>query len=156
MLGLLLFSLNSKAQRYLTYIKCSAAGLGVREQNAESSNSINIFHQNIRRLRSKSVKLIHAFEIDNINPHILCLTKHHMVEQGLLHLTINGYLLGSSFCQKGLQREGVCIFVRIDQHFSKIHISHQCKGQDFEICAIQLVTKISNYIKLVQSSFRRG
>jgi hypothetical protein len=38
------FSLNSKAQRCLTYIKCSPAFLEVHKQNAESSNSINIFH----------------------------------------------------------------------------------------------------------------
>jgi hypothetical protein len=66
MLGLLLFNLNSKAQRCLTYIKCSPAVLEVHEQNAVSSNSINIFHQNIRRLRSKRLELTQAFEIDNI------------------------------------------------------------------------------------------
>jgi hypothetical protein len=42
----------------------------------------------------------------------------------------------------------VCIFVRTDQHFSKIYISHHCKEQDFEICAIQLITKTSNLIIL--------
>jgi exonuclease III len=71
-----------------------------------------------------------------------------MVEQELLQLTINGYLLGSSFYRKGLQRGGVCMFVRTDQHFSKIDISHRCKEQDFEICAIQLLIKTSNVIAL--------
>jgi hypothetical protein len=66
-----------------------------------------------------------------------------MVEQELLHLTINGYLVGSRFCQKYLQRGGMCIFVRIDLHFNKFDISQQCKEHDFEICAIQLVTKTS-------------
>jgi hypothetical protein len=47
------FSLNSKAQRCLTYVKCSSAVLEVHKQNVELSNSINIFHQNIRGLRSK-------------------------------------------------------------------------------------------------------
>jgi hypothetical protein len=42
----------------------------VHKQNAESSNSINIFHQNIRGLRSKGDELIYSFEINNINPHI--------------------------------------------------------------------------------------
>jgi hypothetical protein len=94
-------------------------------------------------LRSKRDALIHSFEIDNINPHMLCI-----VEQKLLHLTMIGYLLGSSFCQKGLQSGGMHIFVRTDQHFSKIDISHHCKEQDFEICAVLLVTKISNLIML--------
>jgi hypothetical protein len=37
-----------------------------------------------------------------------------MVEEELLHLTMNGYLLGSSLCRKGLQKGGVYIFVRAD------------------------------------------
>jgi hypothetical protein len=115
-------------------LKCPAV-LEVHKQNAESSNSINTFHQNIRGLRSKSDELIHFFEVDNINSHILCLSKHHMVEQELLHLTVNSYLL-----------TGGVFFVRTDHHFSKIDISHCCKEQDFEICAIQLVTKTSNLI----------
>jgi hypothetical protein len=50
------FSLNSKAQRcliYIKWIKCSHAILEVQKQNAESSNSVNIFHQDIRGLRTK-------------------------------------------------------------------------------------------------------
>jgi hypothetical protein len=128
-------------QKKNTREKSSPTILEVHKQNAESSNSVNIFHQNIRGLRSKSDEIIHSFEIDNINPYILCLSEHHMVEQELLHLTLNGYLLGSSFCQKDLQGGGVCIFVRTDQHFSEIDISHHCKEQHFEICSIQLLTK---------------
>jgi hypothetical protein len=50
-----------------------------------------------------------------------------MIEQDLLHLTLAGYLLGSSFCRLKLQRGGVCIFVRKDKCFNKIDISHHCK-----------------------------
>jgi hypothetical protein len=106
-----------------------------------SPKSLNIFHQNIRGLRNKSDELTHSFEIDGIHPHILCLSKHHMVKQDLLHLTLAGYLLGSSFCRLNLHRGGVCIFVRKDQCFNKIDISHHCKQQDLEICAIHLETK---------------
>jgi hypothetical protein len=49
-----------------------------------------------------------------------------MVEQELLHLAMDGHLLGSSFCQKGLQRAGVSIFVMTNQYFSKIDISRHC------------------------------
>jgi hypothetical protein len=48
--------------------------------------------------------------------------------------------------QKDLQNGGVYIFVTTDQHFSKTDISHCCKEQVFEICEIQLLTKISNLI----------
>jgi exonuclease III len=71
-----------------------------------------------------------------------------MVEQNLLHLSINGYQLGFIFCRKGLQRGGVCIFVKKDQHFNKIDISHHGKEQDLEICAILQVTKTANLIIL--------
>jgi exonuclease III len=71
-----------------------------------------------------------------------------MEEQDLLHLTILGYILGSSFCCKNLQKEGVCIFVRKDLYFSKINISHDCREKDVEICAIELETKLCKLIIL--------
>jgi hypothetical protein len=43
----------------------------------------------------------------------------------------------------------VCVFfVKKDQCFNKIGISHHCKEQDLEICAVQLETKTSNLIIL--------
>jgi hypothetical protein len=39
-------------------------------------------------------------------------------------------------------------FVKTNQHFSKTDISHHCKEQDFEISAIQLVTKTPHIIIL--------
>jgi hypothetical protein len=75
-----------------------------------------------------------------------------MVEQNLLHPSINGYQLGSSFCRKGLQREGVCIYVKNGQHFIKIDTSRYCKEQGLEICAIQLETTSASL--LILSLFR--
>jgi hypothetical protein len=71
-----------------------------------------------------------------------------MVEQDLLHLSMKGYQLGSSFCGKRPQEGGVCIFAKKDQHFNKTDISHHCKEQELEICANQLVTKTANLIIL--------
>jgi hypothetical protein len=61
-----------------------------------------------------------------------------MVEQDLFHLSINGYQLGSSFCWKGLQREGACIYVKNGHHSIKIDTLRYCKEQKSEISAIQL------------------
>jgi hypothetical protein len=48
-----------------------------------------------------------------------------MLQQELLHLTADGYLLGSSFCKKkNLQRWGMCIFVIKNQRFNITDISH--------------------------------
>jgi hypothetical protein len=129
------FSLKSKAQRCLTYIKCNYLGSKVHSKSVDSPITLNIFHQNIRGLRNKCDELIYSLEMDGIYLHILCLSEHHMVEQDLLHLTLAGYLLGSSFCRLKLQTGGVCIFVRKDQCFNKIDISLHCKEQDLEICA---------------------
>jgi phosphate uptake regulator len=86
--------------------------------------TLNIFDQNIRWQRNKSDEVIQSSEIDGINTCILCLSKHHMVEQDLLHLTLDGYLLSSSFCANKLQRGGLCIFIEKDECFNKIDISH--------------------------------
>jgi hypothetical protein len=80
-----------------------------QDKNVDLSNSLCTFHQNVRGLRSKSDKLIHSFEIDNINPNILCFSEHHIEEQDLLHHTLPGYVLGSSFCHKDLQKGGLSI-----------------------------------------------
>jgi hypothetical protein len=111
------------AQPCLTYIKCNYLGSKVHSKNVDSPISLNIFHQNINELRNKCDELIYSLEIDGIYPHILCLNEHHMVEQDLLHLTLAGYLLGSSFCRLKLQRGGVCIFVRKYSVLTKL-ISH--------------------------------
>jgi len=55
-----------------------------------------------------------------------------MEEQDLLHLTLQSYILGSSFYHQNLQNDGVCIFVHKYLHFSKINISHNCKEKDLE------------------------
>jgi hypothetical protein len=61
-----------------------------------------------------------------------------MVEQDLLH-DISWLFIRFQLLQTQLQRGDVCIFARKDQCFNKTVISHQCKEQDLEICAIQLI-----------------
>jgi exonuclease III len=114
------FSLKSKAQRCLTCIECNS------KFYSKNVNSLNTVHQNIRGLRNKTDELIHSFETDCINPHVLCLSELHMVEQDSLHLTLDGYLMGSSFYRQNLQKRGVCTFVKEEQCFNKICISHHC------------------------------
>jgi exonuclease III len=84
--------------------------------------------------------------MDNTNPHILCLSEHHMEEQELLHLTLSGYKLGSSFSRKHLHRGGVCIFVRKDLNVNKTDILQNCRKKDLEICAVELETGASKLI----------
>lgn len=59
-----------------------------------------------------------------------------MEEQDLLHLTLKGSILRSSFCHKTLQKEGVGIFVRKYLYFCKINLSHNCKEEDLKTCTL--------------------
>jgi hypothetical protein len=86
-----------------------------RQQCYISPEELTFTTSLFKGLMNKSDELKHSFEIDGMNAHRLCLSKHHMVEQDLLHLTLDGYLLGSSFCRQNLQSGGVCIFVKKDQ-----------------------------------------
>jgi exonuclease III len=112
-----------------------------QDKNVDLSNALHIFHQNVRGLRSKNDELIQSFEIDNINPHILCFSEYHMEGQDVVHLTLPGYILGSSFYCKDLQKGGVCIFVRKDLNVNKTDVSHNCIEKDLEICAVELETE---------------
>jgi hypothetical protein len=71
-----------------------------------------------------------------------------MEEQDLLYLTLQGYILGSNFCRKDLQKGSVCIIVRKDFNANKIDISHNCTEKDLEICAVELETEASKLIIL--------
>jgi hypothetical protein len=87
---------------------------------------------------------MNSFVLDSINPHILCLNKHHMEEQDLLNLTLSDYSLGSSYCCWNLQKGGLCIFVREDQSFKNIDTLLHCAEQILEVCATEFETKSSN------------
>jgi hypothetical protein len=57
-------------------------------------------------MRSKTDELINSLKIVNIDPHVLCFSERYVGEQNLLHLTLPGYMLGSSFCHQNLLGEG--------------------------------------------------
>jgi hypothetical protein len=131
------FSLNLKAHWCLTSIHYCPQESDIHKQNSEISNLKAIFHQNIRGLRNKSDELLHSFEIDATSPHVLCLSEHRMVEQDLLHLSVNDYQLESSFCRRRLWKGGWGVtLLKKDLYCNKIDIS--------QFCTIQLVTKAVN------------
>jgi hypothetical protein len=131
--------LKEKTQRCLKCIDCFALCL----ETIYSSNSLQIFHQNIRGLSSKTDELVNPLKIDNINPHVLCFSERHMEEQDLLHLTLPGYMLGSSFCRPNLLGGGggVCNFFFIKTCISAKLVFHiTVKKRNWKICAVELET----------------
>jgi len=125
--SLLSFSLEAKAQRFLKCIDSNYLEFRDQDRTVDSSNSQQIFHWNIRGLRSKTVECMNSLETENINPQVLCVGEHHMEEQYLLHLTLPGYMLELNFCCQNLQKGGVWIVVCKYLYFSKIIISHTVK-----------------------------
>jgi hypothetical protein len=91
MLGPFLFWAKIKAHRCLKYVKFSNLNSKGHGKIVDSLKSLSIFHHNIRGLRNKSNEFINSFVLDSINPHILCLTEHHVEEQNLLNLTLSGF-----------------------------------------------------------------
>jgi hypothetical protein len=111
------------------------------EKNTELDHPLTILHQSIRRIRNKSEELINSLKIDGIDPHILCFSEHHMVEQDLLLLKLNGYTQGSSYSCQTFQKGGVCVFTRNDLCYNKIDVSYFCDEKYFETCAVQIEIK---------------
>jgi hypothetical protein len=124
------FSSKAKAQRYLRY-DWYYVEFRNQDRTVDSSNSLQKFQWNIRGLRSKNDEFINSFETGFINPHVLHFSEHNMEEQDPLHLTLPGYILGSSFCCQSLQKWGVRIFVCKYLYFSKINISGNCQKKGF-------------------------
>jgi hypothetical protein len=59
-------------------VECNNPDSKGHRKSVDSLNSLNIFHQNIRELRSKCDELMNSFKIYGMYPHILCLCEHHM------------------------------------------------------------------------------
>ena len=75
---------SRETQRCLKCIDCNYLVFRTRDRTVDSSNSLQIFHKNIRGLRSEAEEQLNSLETDNINPHVLCFIERHMEEQDLL------------------------------------------------------------------------
>ena len=54
-------------------------------------NSVTIYHQNIRSVTNKSRKLSINLHINHIQPHIICITEHHLKNSEINRFTLHGY-----------------------------------------------------------------
>jgi hypothetical protein len=97
------------------------------------NDTLIVIHQNIRGLGSKSDELLCSIVSTNINPHLICLSEHHLSSQNLSFINIENYVLGSSYAHKSHHGGGVCIYVRSDLNFTTINVTQFCDEMSIEI-----------------------
>jgi exonuclease III len=84
--------------------------------------------------------------MNNIRPHLICHTEHHLKESEIKKCLLDGYKLTSSFCRRESLGGGVCILISNNIFFQTIDLKQFCHEKTFEICAVKLHVKL---IKLI-------
>ena len=75
------------------------------------NNSVIVYHQNIRSVTNRSDEISINLQMNHIEPHLICLTEHHLTNSEIIKFSLDGYTLASSFCRKYFQGGGVCILI---------------------------------------------
>jgi exonuclease III len=134
--------------------------MGIKLNKASTKDTMHVndtlivTHQNIRGLGSKSDELLCSIVSTNINPHLICLSEHHLTSQNLSFINIQNYVLESRYTPTSLRslhiclQGGVCIYVRSDLNFTTINVTQFCDEMNIEICAIKITTRKTNIIVL--------
>jgi hypothetical protein len=110
---------------------------GVGNQRSVS-NSISIFHQNVRGIlvKGKTDELIGS--VSPNSSHILCFSEHHLKNFELHLISTDGYKLCAAHSRQVLKGGGVCIFIENNLECTNIELDKYCKEQDIEVCMIKL------------------
>jgi hypothetical protein len=110
------------------------------------SNSIIIYHQNIRSITNKSDELSINLQMNYIRPHPICLTEHHLKGSEIIKFSLDGYKLASSFCRRESLGGGVCILISNNIIFQSIDLKQFWHEKTLEICAVKLNLKTTKLI----------
>ena len=110
-----------------------------KEPMCAPKNSFTLIHQNIRGINRKLEELQEFFNSNNLYPHTLCFSEHHLRDE-VYSIGIDNYVLGSCFSRSTFQKGGICIYVHNDVSFNYLDLSKYCKKKILEICAVQIVT----------------
>jgi exonuclease III len=115
-----------------------------------SVNKFNVvlYHQNIRGLANKIDEINIIMQSDYIGPQLICFTEHHLKNFEIDKLTLDGYILASSFCRKTFKGGGVCILTSKGLKYKAINVFSFCQEKTFEISAVKLYSRSSIVIVL--------
>jgi len=92
---------------------------------SKNTSSLIIYHQNIRGLVSKKDELNIIMQDKSINPHLICLSEHHLKTLESTKFTLNSYKI-ASFCREGVPKGGICIMTRHNIQSATIDLSNFC------------------------------
>ena len=101
----------TKCNDYFNSIKSKfnfATPLKTPRYDHHKTNSIKIFHQNVRGLCHKINELLISL-LPN-PPQILCLTEHHLRNEEIMNTNLDSFTLGAKFCRQTYKQGGVCIY----------------------------------------------
>jgi exonuclease III len=104
--------------------------------NKQNKNTFTVFHQNICGLLSKKEELLNSL-ISN-SPQIICITEHHLIDEGLVNTSLHPYTLGAKFCRQMHKCRSVCIVVQDNMHYTNINMDRCSNEKGIEICAVKL------------------
>jgi hypothetical protein len=116
----------------------------------DKKNIIKVFHQNIRGLRTKYNELL--CHLQEQSPRVLCLTEHHLVNEEIVLLNLDNYLLGAYYCRNHFKKGGTCIYIHKSLKFSTINLENYCCDKDIEVCAACI--KSNSYRICILSVYR--
>ena len=104
----------------------------------KSTNSITLYHQNVRSLTNKLDELSIFTQRNHIGPQFICFTEHHLKEFQIKKVSLEDYTLASGFCTKVSLGGGVCILIYKSIEHQPIDLSNFCYEKTLEICAVKL------------------
>lgn len=107
------------------------------------NNYINVLHQNIAGLLTKSDTLtvcLEEFLKENLNIDVICVSEHFVMSGYEQYVSIPNYTLATSFCRNDSKRGGTCILVNNKHEWKEIpDITNLSISHVIECCAIELV-----------------
>ena len=98
-----------------------------------------IFHQNIRGLSNKVDELL--FSLTSQNPHVLCLTEHHLKLEEINLINSEQHTFGAYYCRRHFKQGGVAILTLKNTVYRVVSLKQCCKEKDIEICTLKLFVK---------------
>ena len=99
-------AIKSNKQDTVTLL-CSKFISGKEDPDKRCSSII--YHQNIHGLKGKINESM--LSLEEVRPHLTCLTEHHLKHNEIDITHIPTYNLGAKYCRSTLKMWGVCIYI---------------------------------------------